>query len=128
MLAVKRRDLIIDPGPIDLGRQAHQLMPGVDDLIEPGPEQIVRLRRLALLGSHANLRSSANHSSCWGSTAKNEIARFAHLMATYPAISRSRSTAISTDVQAVTRSSRATKQLANERAIENHKDDNYRCP
>src|SRR5262249_31305331 len=88
MLAVKRRDLIIDPGPIDLGRQAHQLMPGVDDLIEPGPEQIVRLRRLALLGSHANLRSSANHSSCGGSTAKNEIARFPRLMALNLAISK----------------------------------------
>src|SRR5262245_61406947 len=81
MLPVKRRDLPIDPGPIDLGRQAHQLMLGVDDLIEPGPEQIVRLRRLALLGSHSNFRSAANHSSCWPTTAKNEIARFRHLMA-----------------------------------------------
>src|SRR5215831_5052204 len=105
MLAVKRRDLPIDPGPIDLGCQAHQLMLGVDDLIEPGPEQILRLGRLALLGSHSNLRSSANHKSCWGSTAKNEIARFVHLMAPNPAISKPRSTAISTPVQAVMRSS-----------------------
>ena len=57
MFAVKRRDLSIDPGPIDLGCQAQQLMLGVDDLIEPGLEQIVRPRRLALLGSHASLRS-----------------------------------------------------------------------
>src|SRR5262245_11000349 len=88
MLAVKRRDLIIDPGPIDLGRQAHQLMPGVDDLIEPGPEQIVPLRRLALLGSHANLRSSANHSTILRRTDKIEIARVPRLMALNLAISK----------------------------------------
>src|SRR5262245_44985795 len=68
--------------------QAHQLMPGVDDLIEPGPEQIVRLRRLALLGSHANLRSSASHSQCRGSTAKNASARVPRLMALNLAISK----------------------------------------
>src|SRR5262245_45233371 len=109
MLAVKRRDLIIDPGPIDLGRQAHQLMPGVDDLIEPGPEQIVRLRRLALLGSHANLRSSANHSSCRGSTAKNEIARFPRLMALNLAISKVLPEPKSIPAQAPMGSSRPTR-------------------
>src|SRR5262245_27619467 len=86
MFTVKRRDLSIDPGPIDLRRQALQLMLGVDDLIEPGPEQIIRLRRLALLGSHANLRRQANHRRGGGSIAKNEIARFGHLMAPDPAI------------------------------------------
>src|SRR5262245_24616910 len=71
ILAVERRNLAVDPAPVDLAGKLHQLMFHVDDLIEPGPEQIVRLRPLALLGSHSNLRSSANHRLCWGSTAKN---------------------------------------------------------
>src|SRR5262245_63464586 len=50
--AVERGDLAVDPGPVDLAGELHQLVLHVDDLLEPGPEQIIRLRRLALLGSH----------------------------------------------------------------------------
>src|SRR5262249_33841299 len=50
--AVGRGDLAVDPGPVDLAGELHQLVLHVDDLLEPGPEQIIRLRRLALLGSH----------------------------------------------------------------------------
>ena len=39
-VAVERRDLAVDPRPIDLARKLHQLVLHVDDLIEPGPEQI----------------------------------------------------------------------------------------
>ena len=52
LLAVQRRDLAVDPRPVDLGCQADQLVLGVDDLIEPGSEQIARSRRLTLLRPH----------------------------------------------------------------------------
>ena len=39
-VAVERRNLAIDPIPIDLARELHQLVLHVDDLIEPRPEQI----------------------------------------------------------------------------------------
>jgi hypothetical protein len=39
-VAIERRNLAIDPIPVDLARERHQLMLHVDDLIEPRPEQI----------------------------------------------------------------------------------------
>jgi hypothetical protein len=49
VLAVERRDLAVDPVPIDLAGKQNQLVLQVDDLVQPGPEQIVRSRRLVLL-------------------------------------------------------------------------------
>src|ERR687890_414567 len=40
LVAVERRNLAIDPLPIDLACELHQLVLHVDDLLEPGPEQI----------------------------------------------------------------------------------------
>ena len=38
LVAVVRRDLAVDPLPVDLAREPHQLVLHVDDLFEPGPE------------------------------------------------------------------------------------------
>ena len=56
VLAVERRDLAVDPVPIDLAGQQNQLVLQVDDLVQPGPEQIVRSRRPVLLRPHRPLR------------------------------------------------------------------------
>jgi len=39
-VAIERRDLAIDPVPVDLAGELHQLVLHVDDLVEPGAEQI----------------------------------------------------------------------------------------
>src|SRR5579862_4578364 len=56
LLAVERSDLAIDPVPVDLAAELHQLVLQVDDLIEPGAKQIAFSRRLRLLRSHRPLR------------------------------------------------------------------------
>src|SRR5262249_51633499 len=66
--------------------------------------------RAAWVASSPPMRA-ANHEPRRRRTAKNEITRFVHLMAPNPAISKLRSTAISTHVQTVTRFSRATKKF-----------------
>jgi hypothetical protein len=40
LVAIERRDLNVDPRPIDLAGELHHLVLHVDDLLEPGPEQI----------------------------------------------------------------------------------------
>ena len=57
-VAVERRDLAVDPLPVDLACELHQRVLGVDDLLEPRPEQIARYRRLMLLRPHRSLRCS----------------------------------------------------------------------
>jgi hypothetical protein len=39
--AVERRDLAVDPSPIQLASKLHQLVLHVDDLIQAGAEQVV---------------------------------------------------------------------------------------
>ncbi|MGY3079689.1 hypothetical protein ACVWZZ_006097 [Bradyrhizobium sp. LM6.10] len=56
VLAIERRDLAVDPVPIDLAGELNQLVLHVDDLVQPGPEQIARSRRPVLLRSHRHLR------------------------------------------------------------------------
>ena len=56
VLAVERRDLAVDPVPIDLAGKQNQLVLQIDDLVQPRPEQIVRSRRLVLLRPHRPLR------------------------------------------------------------------------
>ena len=51
-VAVERSDLVVDPVPVDLGGKLHQFVLQVDDLLEPGPEQIAFARHLRLLRSH----------------------------------------------------------------------------
>ncbi|QHP66140.1 hypothetical protein EI171_01045 [Bradyrhizobium sp. LCT2] len=53
---------IVDPVPIDLAGVLNQFVLHVDDLLEPGPEQITFVRRLRLLRSHRLLPIRApNH-------------------------------------------------------------------
>src|ERR1700678_3746844 len=56
VLAVKRRDLAVDPVPIDLAGKQNQLVLQVNDLVQPRPKKIVRSRRLVLLRSHRPVR------------------------------------------------------------------------
>jgi len=48
----------------------------VDDLIEPGPEQIAFARRLRLLWSHRSLRCDTQSRLAIRENTKNEIASF----------------------------------------------------
>ena len=52
VLAVERGDLAVDPVPIDPAGELNQLVLQIDDLVEPGSEQIVRTCRLVLLRPH----------------------------------------------------------------------------
>ena len=56
LVAVEGRNLAVEPFPIELAGKLHQLILHVDDLIQPGPEQIARIRRLMLLRPHRALR------------------------------------------------------------------------
>ena len=61
LLAVERRDLAIDPVPIDLASEHNQFVLHVDDLVQPRPEQIVRSRRLVLFRPHRPSDAPQNH-------------------------------------------------------------------
>src|SRR5262245_29555244 len=111
VLAVQRGDLVVDPGPVDLAGKLHQLVLHIDDLVEPGPEQIALSCRRALLGSHATLRCAANHGWTPRRIAKNEIARFHRLMAPYLAIPNPLPEPKPIPDQLLTGSSRATSRL-----------------
>jgi hypothetical protein len=56
VLAVERRDLPVDPVPVDLAGELNQFVLHIDDLVQPGPEQITRSCRFGLLRSHRPLR------------------------------------------------------------------------
>jgi hypothetical protein len=84
--AVERRDLAVDPVPIDLAGQLNQFLLHIDDLIEPGPEQIARPRRPVLLRSHRHLRCTTESRFAMKRNIKNEIAGFRALKPTNPAI------------------------------------------
>src|SRR5271166_2158717 len=58
LLAVKRRDLAVEPLPVELLRKLHQLVPHVDDLVEPRSEQIARPRRCPLPRPHRTSSAS----------------------------------------------------------------------
>src|SRR5262249_31223753 len=51
-VAVQRRDLAVDEVPVDLARELHQVVPHVDDLVQPRAKQITRFYRLVLLRPH----------------------------------------------------------------------------
>jgi hypothetical protein len=56
LVAIERRDLAIDPVPVDLAGELNQLVLHADDLVEPGTKQIAFLCHLRLPGSHRLLR------------------------------------------------------------------------
>lgn len=55
ILAIERRHLAVDPVPIDLAGELNQLVLYIDDLVQPGQEQIARSRRPVLLRSPRHL-------------------------------------------------------------------------
>ena len=73
VLAVKRRDLAVDPVPIDLAGKQNQLVLQVDDLVQPRPEQIVRSRRLVLLWPHRPLRCTTESWSAGKGNPKTKL-------------------------------------------------------
>src|SRR5215510_8846790 len=117
VVAVQRGDLVVDPGPVDLAGKLHQLVLHVEDLVEPGPEQITLSCRRALPGSHATLRCAANHGWTPRRIAKNEIARFRCLMAPHLAIPNPLPVLKPIPDQLPTSSSRATAYDVVTRAI-----------
>lgn len=50
VLAIERRNLPVDPVPVDLAGEPNQLVLHVDDLVQPGPEQIARSLRFGFFG------------------------------------------------------------------------------
>ena len=46
LVALERRHLAVDPYPVDLAGELHQLVLHVDDLVERGPEQIAFSRQI----------------------------------------------------------------------------------
>lgn len=76
LVAVERRDLAVDPRPVDLAGEPHQLVLHVDDLVEPGPEQIAFPCRLVLLRPHRLLRYSIESRLAGRGNPESEIARF----------------------------------------------------
>src|SRR5512143_2198360 len=76
LIAVERGHLAVDPRPVDPDGELHKLVLHVDDLVEPGPEQIAFLRRLVLLRPHRVLRCGTRITACWPRESQSEIARF----------------------------------------------------
>jgi hypothetical protein len=91
MLAVKRREFLVDPVLIDLAGEQDQLVLAVDDLVQPRPKQIALVYRLLLLWSHRSL-SNQKRESCFdiAGNPKIEIAGFRCSKHHYPAISKQR--------------------------------------
>jgi hypothetical protein len=50
LVAIERRNLAIDKVPVDLAGELHQLVPQIDDLVEPGAEQRNRSPSLVFFG------------------------------------------------------------------------------
>ena len=71
VLALERRDLPVDPVPIDLAGELSQFVLHIDDLVQPSPEQITRSRRFRLLRSHHP--SDADRESCFALRGNPEI-------------------------------------------------------
>jgi hypothetical protein len=61
MLAVERRDLAVDPVPIDLAGEPNQLVLHVADLVQPCQEQIIRFVILCLFGRVVPSDAPRNH-------------------------------------------------------------------
>jgi hypothetical protein len=75
VLAVERRNLAVNPVPVDLASEQNQFVLQIDDLVEPSPEQIVRTSRRLVLRPHRP--SDADKESCFPlrGNPENEIAR-----------------------------------------------------
>ena len=69
------RQLLVEPGPVDLVRQDDKRVFQVDDLIETGTEKIVMSRFLLLFRSHSNLQNQGLERITKGPKNETEIAR-----------------------------------------------------
>ena len=76
LVAVERRDHTVDPRPVDLAGELHQLVPHIDYLVEPGPEQIAFPDRLLLLRPHRVLQCRHRITARWPKESETENARF----------------------------------------------------
>ena len=108
LVAIERRDLAVDPVPVDLAGELHQLVLHVDDLVEPGTKQIAFLRRLRLLRSHRPLRCDTESCPAIRGNLEHEIASFRGSGPQKLAIAKGRCPEKSNPAQALNGSSRAT--------------------
>src|SRR5262245_54642318 len=108
LVAVERSDLLVEVLPIEPAGELDQLMLHVDDLIEPGPEQITFPSRLVLLRPHRPLRCSTESLFAPKGNPKNQIARFRALKPENLAISKPPAAQKMTLSQALSCCSRAT--------------------
>src|SRR5262245_22493899 len=76
LVAVERRDLLVEMLPIEPAGELDQLVLHVADLIEPGPAQLAFPSRLVLLRPHRRLRCDDGITVRAQRESKNEIARF----------------------------------------------------
>jgi len=111
LVAVERRDLAIEPVPVDVLGKLHQLVPHVDDLVEPRSEQIARPVLVRFLGRIANppphLRRR-NHDARYNKIAAGHFARKPPCNPQKPAIPNTCSRQISPQTQRVPNCSRET--------------------
>jgi hypothetical protein len=109
LVAVERRHLAVDPCPVDLAAKLYQLVLHVDDLVEPGPEQIAFSRRRVLLRSHRVLRCGNRITLRKPRESQSEIARFCRLGPPNLAIQNLPLPRKQTPLQPLSRSSQATR-------------------
>lgn len=62
LVAEAGRHLLVQPGPVDPLGELNQLVAHVDDLLEPGPEEVARRLVVARLGSHRHLPDAPRES------------------------------------------------------------------
>src|ERR1700688_1254433 len=112
LVAVKRGDLAIDKVPVDLAGELRQFVPQVDDLVQPGSEQIAGSRRLWLLRSHRSPPMRATESCFAGRrNPENEIASLRGLRPRNLAISNPPISQKPTRAQWLKKCSRTTQYL-----------------
>jgi len=78
ILAEERRDLAVDPVPIDLASELNQLVLHVDDLVQPRPEQVIDPVALCFFGRIVPSDAPQNHGQQLKGN-QNQIAEFGRL-------------------------------------------------
>src|SRR5262249_31917476 len=75
-VAVQRRNLTVDKVPVDLACELRQLVPHVDDLVQPGAEQITRSSRLCCFGALLPPTPRPNHATRFVGIPKTKLQAF----------------------------------------------------
>ena len=112
LVAVERRDLAVEPVPVKPPTELNQLVLHIDDLVEPRPEQIARIRRRTRPRPHRfkpppRLRRR-NHDPRFAGIAATHFAGKPTRNPQKPAIANTCSRPISLRTQRIRNSSRAT--------------------